>query len=180
MNTTTTASRIHPLMAGAAISVTVLCLVGAASIAGILPNSRANVPAVPADVAAMTPANAAALAAPVAAPVVAQTAPAPAPAPVVHKRVVHHTQVAQARPAYNDNNDGYRDTAYREPVRQQQPAPAPAQPNYVGIGTGAVIGGLIGNQVGGGRGKALATVAGVIGGGMLGNAVQNQVQQPQR
>lgn len=181
MNTTTTASRIHPLMAGAAISVTVLCLVGAASIAGILPNSRANVPAVPADVAAMTPANAAALAAPVTAPVVAQAAPAPAPAPVVHKRVVHHTPVAQARPAYNDNNDGYRDTAYREPVRQQPvPAPAPAQPNYVGIGTGAVIGGLIGNQVGGGRGKALATVAGVIGGGMLGNAVQNQVQQPQR
>ena len=177
MNTTTTASRIHPLMAGAAISVTVLCLVGAASIAGILPNSRANVPAVPADMAAMTPANAAALAAPVAAPVVAQAAPAPAPAPVVHKRVVHHTQVAQARPAYRDNNDGYRETAYREPVRQQQPAPAPAQPNYVGIGTGAVIGGLIGNQVGGGRGKALATVAGVIGGGMLGNAVQNQVQQ---
>lgn len=187
MNTTTTANRIHPLMAGAAISVTVLCLVGAASIAGILPNSRANVPAtpaVPADVAAMNPASAAALAAPVAAPlaapVVAQAAPAPAPAPVVHKRVVHHTQVAQARPAYNDNNDGYRETAYREPVRQQQPAPAPAQPNYVGIGTGAVIGGLIGNQVGGGRGKALATVAGVIGGGMLGNAVQNQVQQPQR
>ena len=178
MNTTTTASRIHPLMAGAAISVTVLCLVGAASIAGILPNSRANVPAaatVPADMAALTPANAAALAAPVAAPVMAQAAPAPAPAPVVHKRVVHHTQVAQARPAYNDNNDGYR-----EPARQQQPVPAPAQPNYVGIGTGAVIGGLIGNQVGGGRGKALATVAGVIGGGMLGNAVQNQVQQPQR
>ena len=186
MNTTTTASRIHPLMAGAAISVTVLCLVGAASIAGILPNSRANVTAVPADVAAMTPAGAAALAAPVtapvAAPVVAQASPAPAPAPVVHKRVVHHTQVAQSRPAYNDSNDGYRDTAYREPVRQQPvPAPAPAQPNYVGIGTGAVIGGLIGNQVGGGRGKALATVAGVIGGGMLGNAVQNQVQQqPQR
>ncbi|APA66539.1 glycine zipper 2TM domain-containing protein [Janthinobacterium sp. 1_2014MBL_MicDiv] len=188
MNTTTTANRIHPLMAGAAISVTVLCLVGAASIAGILPNSRANAPAVPADVAAMTPASAAALAAPatapvpapLAAPVVAQAAPAPAPAPVVHKRVVHHTQVAQARPAYNDSNDGYRETAYREPVRQQQPAPAPAQPNYVGIGTGAVIGGLIGNQVGGGRGKALATVAGVIGGGMLGNAVQNQVQQPQR
>lgn len=179
MNTTTTASRIHPLMAGAAISVTLLCLVGAASIAGILPNSRANVPAaaaIPADVAAL----AAPVPAPVTAPVVAQAAPAPAPAPVVRKRVVHHTQVAQTRPAYHDNNDGYRDTAYREPARQTQPVPAPAQPNYVGIGTGAVIGGLIGNQVGGGRGKALATVAGVIGGGMLGNAVQNQVQQPQR
>lgn len=177
MNSTATASttRIHPLMAGAAVSFTVLCLVGAASVAGILPNSRANAPApaVPADLAAS---NLAPVAAPVAAPVMAP-APvvaqaAPAPAPVVHKRVVHH--VAQARPA--SRNDDY---AYREPVRQQ-PAPAPAQPNYVGIGTGAVIGGLIGNQVGGGRGKTLATVAGVIGGGFLGNAVQNQVQQPQR
>ena len=179
-NATNTTARIHPLMAGAAISATVLCLVGAASIAGILPNSRANTaPAVPADLAATN--LAAPLAAPVApqalapvaAPVVAQAAPAPAPAPVVHKKVVH--RVAQARPASRDD-----DYAYREPVRQQQPAPAPAQPNYVGIGTGAVIGGLIGNQVGGGRGKALATVAGVIGGGFLGNAVQNQVQQPQR
>ena len=116
------------------------------------------------------------VAAPVAAPVVAQAAPAPAPG--VHKRVVHH--VAQARPASRNDDYAYRDTVYREPVRQQQQAPAPAQPNYVGIGTGAVIGGLIGNQVGGGRGKALATVAGVIGGGFLGNAVQNQVQQPQR
>ena len=165
---TSTTARIHPLMAGAAISATVLCLVGAASIAGILPNSRANVPApaIPAELAASN------LAAPVAAPVLAQAAPAPAP--VVHKRVVH--RVAQARPASRDD-----DYAYREPVRQQPvQAQAPAQPNYVGIGTGAVIGGLIGNQVGGGRGKALATVAGVIGGGFLGNAVQNQVQQPQR
>lgn len=178
---TSTTARIHPLMAGAAISATVLCLVGAASIAGILPNSRAMntpAPAVPADLAAnnlVAPQALAPVAAPVAAPapVVAQAAPAPAPAPVVHKRVVH--RVAQARPA--SRNDDY---AYREPVRQQQQAPAPAQPNYVGIGTGAVIGGLIGNQVGGGRGKALATVAGVIGGGFLGNAVQNQVQQPQR
>jgi len=184
-NTTNTTARIHPLMAGAAISATVLCLVGAASIAGILPNSRAtNAPAdlaatnlaapLAAPVAPQAPAPAALpVAAPVAAPVVAQAAPAP----VVHKRVVHH--VAQARPASRDDDYAYRDTAYREPVRQQQPAPAPAQPNYVGIGTGAVLGGLIGNQVGGGRGKALATVAGVIGGGFLGNAVQNQVEQPQ-
>lgn len=180
MNSTATGStstRIHPLLAGAAVSFTVLCLVGAASVAGILPSSRANAPApaVPADLMAS---NLVPVAAPVAAPVIAP-APvvaqaAPAPAPVVHKRVVHH--VAQARPA--SRNDDY---AYREPVRQQQvQAAAPAQPNYVGIGTGAVIGGLIGNQVGGGRGKALATVAGVIGGGFLGNAVQNQVQQPQR
>lgn len=181
---TSTTARIHPLMAGAAISATVLCLVGAASIAGILPNSRAMntpAPAVPADLAAnnlVAPQALAPVAAPVAAPAPVVAQAAPAPAPVVHKRVVH--RVAQARPASRNDDYAYRDTAYREPVRQQQQAPAPAQPNYVGIGTGAVIGGLIGNQVGGGRGKALATVAGVIGGGFLGNAVQNQVQQPQR
>lgn len=181
--TTATANRIHPLVAGAAVSVIVASLVGVAAMAGWLPNSHsAPSPAMPADVAAnmMAPASASTQMAPVAAPiaapapVVAQVAPEPAP--VVHKRVVHRTQVAQA-PVYNDYN------GYREPVRQQQPmqAQAPAQPNYVGIGAGAVIGGLLGNQVGGGRGKALATVAGVIGGGMLGNAVQNEVQQqPQR
>jgi uncharacterized protein YcfJ len=36
-----------------------------------------------------------------------------------------------------------------------------------------VVGGLLGNQVGGGNGKKLATVAGVIGGGLLGNQIAN-------
>ena len=44
----------------------------------------------------------------------------------------------------------------------------------LGIGTGAVIGGLIGNQIGGGNGKKLATVAGIIGGGMIGNEIANR------
>ncbi|WP_317204862.1 glycine zipper 2TM domain-containing protein [Janthinobacterium sp.] len=180
MNSTTiqTASRIHPLMAGAAISVTVLSLVGAAAIAGLLPTSRGAV--APADTA-MT-ANSAPSAASL-----AQNAPQTAPAPVAHKpRVVHHTtQVAQASRSYNDERP-YQQPAERQErqERQYQQAPqaaAPAQTNYVGIGTGAVIGGLLGNQVGGGRGKALATIAGVIGGGMLGNEAQKQIQQaPQR
>jgi uncharacterized protein YcfJ len=37
-----------------------------------------------------------------------------------------------------------------------------------------VLGGLIGNQIGGGNGKKLATLAGVIGGGMLGNEIANR------
>ncbi|HBZ06902.1 MAG TPA: hypothetical protein DEP03_11170, partial [Massilia sp.] len=65
---------------------------------------------------------------------------------------------------------------YAEPVyRAAPPAPTPAPvqqgPNYVGVATGAVIGGLIGNQVGGGNGKKLATLAGVIGGGYVGNEI---------
>jgi len=37
---------------------------------------------------------------------------------------------------------------------------------------GAVVGGLLGNQVGGGTGKALATVGGAVAGGAVGNKVE--------
>jgi uncharacterized protein YcfJ len=99
----------------------------------------------------------------------------PAPAPVViketktiikevpAKHVVHHPRTVQT--SY----------ASRDPYYEPAPAPRPApQPNYVAIGTGAVVGGLLGNQIGSGNGRKLATVAGIIGGGYLGNQVANQ------
>lgn len=113
-----------------------------------------------------------------------QPAFAPVPAPVVQQPAV------QAQP----ERVIVREIVYREPAprktvrkeptrsyaaRRQQPvyAAAPVQerkPNYVAIGTGAVVGGLIGNQIGGGNGKKLATLAGVIGGGYLGNEIANR------
>jgi uncharacterized protein YcfJ len=45
-----------------------------------------------------------------------------------------------------------------------------------GTAVGAVAGGLLGNQVGGGKGKTLATVAGAVGGGYAGNRVQKNHQ----
>ncbi|WP_395404734.1 glycine zipper 2TM domain-containing protein [Pseudoduganella sp. UC29_106] len=196
----TATSRIHPLVAGAAISVTLLSLVGTAAIAGWLPTSNANSPAA-SQLSAPVPATAAAAQDPSQYP--AQYAPAPgqqqfastqgqqtgqaqgqyagqaqgqyagqqqaphaepAPAPRPRAQRVSHAQPAP-RPAY------------------QEPAPAPRQaeahgPNYVGIGTGAVIGGLLGNQVGKGKGRTLATIAGAIGGGYLGNEVQERSRQP--
>jgi uncharacterized protein YcfJ len=47
----------------------------------------------------------------------------------------------------------------------------------VGTGIGAAVGGLIGNQFGGGNGKVLTTVAGVAAGGFAGNQIQKKVQQ---
>jgi uncharacterized protein YcfJ len=47
----------------------------------------------------------------------------------------------------------------------------------VGTGVGAAVGGLVGNQFGGGNGKILATVAGVAAGGFAGNQLQQKVQQ---
>lgn len=192
METIRTATRIHPLMAAAAVSVIIVSLAGAAAITGILPSSHSEpAPAMAPQAMAGYGIQPASYPAAMGAPVAAQVAtgavvpgapvmvPAtyvqaaqplqpvePAPEPVkkaapkpktVH---VHHYHTSQAR------SD--------EPRYYQQPAPAPRQPNYVGIGTGAVIGGLLGNQVGKGNGRTLATVAGVIGGGMLGNEIANR------
>ena len=41
----------------------------------------------------------------------------------------------------------------------------------VGTVIGAVVGGLLGHQVGGGKGKTAATVAGAVGGGFAGHAI---------
>ena len=51
---------------------------------------------------------------------------------------------------------------------------AAAQGNGIGVATGAVVGGLLGNQIGNGNGRTLATVAGAIGGGYAGNEVEKR------
>lgn len=45
--------------------------------------------------------------------------------------------------------------------------------NPIAAISGAVIGGLLGNTVGGGKGKNLATGAGAVAGGIAGQSVQN-------
>lgn len=48
----------------------------------------------------------------------------------------------------------------------------------LGAVTGGVVGGVLGHQVGGGSGKAAATVLGVVGGALLGNAVEANTRAP--
>jgi hypothetical protein len=183
----TVTRRIHPLIAGAAISVTVLSLVGTAAIAGWLPSSKAKGDINPAANNALSSDLAPAQTQPPLPPADVQQAQyqqpqqpqqqyqqQPQQQPVVHHttRVHHSTQLAQA--------DDYDRRAQSAPQPAPAPAPANSSPNYVGIGAGAVIGGLLGNQVGGGRGRTAATIAGAIGGGLLGNQIQEQQKQPQR
>jgi outer membrane lipoprotein SlyB len=40
-----------------------------------------------------------------------------------------------------------------------------------------VLGAVVGNQVGGGDGKSLATILGAVGGGMAGNAVEKKMKK---
>jgi len=46
----------------------------------------------------------------------------------------------------------------------------------LGVVGGAVVGGLLGNQVGGGSGKDIATVAGAVGGAVAGNQIEKSVK----
>ncbi|HJV96571.1 MAG TPA: glycine zipper 2TM domain-containing protein [Albitalea sp.] len=47
----------------------------------------------------------------------------------------------------------------------------------VGIVGGAVVGGLLGNQVGGGTGKTVATGAGIVAGGIAGNEIEKSAKK---
>jgi outer membrane lipoprotein SlyB len=188
MNTNVTSNmpprgRIHPLVAGAAVAVILASATGIAAMTGMLPTSRA---------VTAPPTQAVAAAAPVA------SAPVTSPQPYVEQRAtqeapaqprVHHHRSApvEQAPRYA-NNDTYQS--------QAQPAPRPAavDPNAgevvavnavqeseptTGLGAvgGAVAGGLLGNQVGGGRGRVLATIAGAVGGGLAGNGIEHAVRK---
>ena len=51
-----------------------------------------------------------------------------------------------------------------------------AQGSGLGAAGGAVLGGLLGNQIGGGHGRQLATVAGAVGGAVVGNQVEGNMK----
>lgn len=53
-----------------------------------------------------------------------------------------------------------------------------SDPNRIaGTATGAVIGGLVGNQIGSGDGRKVATAAGAVAGGAIGRNVQGNQQE---
>ncbi|WP_355660816.1 glycine zipper 2TM domain-containing protein [Halomonas salifodinae] len=66
-----------------------------------------------------------------------------------------------------------------EEVVTYRQAPTQDPNRLVGTAAGAIVGGLLGNQVGGGSGRKLATVAGAVGGGLAGREVQNRVEANQ-
>lgn len=180
MENNNTTKRIHPLVAGAAISVILASLTGVAAITGLLPNSHStNAPeagtppaAVGASSLAAAPATTA-QAMPVAKPVENEdaksaTVPQRAPAAKATHAQPHHAyaseSVAQA-PAICSSCGRVESV---NAIQQQ------AKPSGVGVVAGAVLGGVLGNQVGGGNGRTLATVAGAVGGGYAGNEVEKR------
>lgn len=170
-------SRPHPLLLLAAAAVVLFSLVGTAAIMGWLPSSvggTANRQLSEADrlaLASTLPQGAPTGAYPAAAQAPAQ-AYLPAAAPVqqaapVQIKDTKPTQVAASGRNWCENCGNVESV---RAIKQR------AEGSGLGAAGGAVLGGLLGNQVGGGNGKTLATAAGAIGGAVVGNQVEGNMK----
>ncbi|MBW9332289.1 glycine zipper 2TM domain-containing protein [Herbaspirillum sp. RU 5E] len=156
--------RIHPLVAGASVAVILVSLIGVAAMTGLLPSSKsANSPQ---QVAAMEQAG----------------------QPAQNQQPLAQQQAPQST-SYQPQPGAYPAQA-AAPVAQRAPAICSSCGEVIGVRTvrhsvptsgvgiagGAVVGGLLGNQIGGGTGRTLATIAGAVGGGYAGNEVEKNVR----
>lgn len=163
--------RLHPLLATAAVSVTVFSLAGIAAINGWLPASKAeSLPATAAAKVEPAPAEAKPAVPPAAPkPVVKKAATPVAPAPVADADRAPAAAVPPPPPCGNCGTvDNVREVAQ------------PGQASGLGAVAGGVIGGILGNQIGGGTGKKIATVAGVAGGAYAGHQIEKSRNKTMR
>jgi outer membrane lipoprotein SlyB len=183
MNTTSRdyRNKMHPLLWAAALAVILLCLVGTAAIMGWLPNSNSGTgnDLTAADRALLAEQQLQAtrqpmsnganyVAAPLPAPANNAAVAPPLPAPVVKDKPVRVAQ-ADTKPKASWCSNCGNIESIRE-IRQR------AQGSGLGAAGGAVLGGLLGNQIGGGSGKQIATVAGAVGGAVVGNQVEGNMK----
>jgi outer membrane lipoprotein SlyB len=188
-------NRIHPLVAAASVSVILVSLVGVGAMTGLFPNSHssgsAETAATPAPVVAQAPA---AEQAPVSslAPSTAEnkSAPVSGDTETVKRSASSTPQKSYAPRPVKTAQAPSTTSDYREPARAQAPAicydcgrveavnavQTQAVPSGVGMIAGGVVGGLLGNQVGGGNGKKIATVAGAVGGGYAGHEIEKRTR----
>ncbi len=179
--------KIHPLVAVAAGTVIIVSLVGTAAILDWLPGSHGDDEKAP-EAAVIQPVD---KAGEPAADTAAKAGKAPAPAHRSAQAPAPQGRHAPA-PAPYPNQAGAPPQAAQPmpPVSQAAPVCAScgkvlgvrtveveAKPSGVGVVAGAVVGGLLGNQVGGGTGKTLATVAGAVGGGYAGNEIEKRTRK---
>lgn len=152
----------------AGIALTLFCAVGIAAFMGWIPNSMGG----PSDKTAVDQQSANTVpAVPPKAHKTAASHPAPvtrkAPEPVVQKAPEPVAPVKIAAVA------SCAECGVIEAVREID---AKGQGSGVGAVGGAVVGGLLGNQVGAGRGKDVMTVVGAVGGALAGNEVEKRVK----
>ncbi|HEY8250319.1 MAG TPA: glycine zipper 2TM domain-containing protein [Burkholderiales bacterium] len=161
-----TASRLHPLLTLAAISVTVLSAVGVASLTGMIPSSKSqeNTLQLPSEVLKpIEPAISHPVTKPAARKIVARKA---APQPVEPTVLVSETPKSQ--PLVGQ-------LAVVESVREVK---EPGDAKGVGAVAGGVVGGVLGNKLG--KGKGLVTILGAAGGAFAGHQIEKQARAEKR
>jgi outer membrane lipoprotein SlyB len=166
--------RTHPMLIIAAGAVVLFCLAGTAAIMGWIPTSSgangANRGLSDTDRALLSSQlssspPAAAIAAP--APQREQSMQPAQPLQLAQAEAPRQTAQAAPHRAWCDhcgNVESVRTLTHR------------AEGSGLGAAGGAVLGGLLGNQVGGGNGRKLATVAGAVGGAVVGNRVEGDMK----
>ncbi|HEX2567303.1 MAG TPA: glycine zipper 2TM domain-containing protein [Burkholderiales bacterium] len=159
-----TKSRIHPLMATAAVAVIILSAVAVAAITGYLPGSNAQ----KAD-------EQAAMSQPQANTAKTPQASAAKPAQAAAQP---RTQVASAAPAH---------TAQAKPhcancgvVQDVKEVELKGEGSGLGAVAGGVVGAVVGNQFGHGTGNTVMTVAGAAGGALAGNEIEKRAKTHKR
>ena len=174
-----TATRIHPLVAGAAVAVMLVSLTGVAAMTGLLPSSHGTASPTEPISAATAPAVATAATSPanlVEPQAEASPAKPQAPAPRVAQNVApkNPAPARSTQPVKTAQAPSVCASCGRvesiNAIRQE------AQGSGLGMVGGAVLGGVLGNQVGGGNGRTLATVAGAVGGGYAGNEIEKRTR----
>lgn len=166
-------SRLHPLVATAAVAVTIFSLAGIAAITGVLPTGKADTPT--ASVTGVAPA-------PTVEPkAVEKSAPKPvvkaAPKPAVKAAPVEIAQAPAAPVAAPPAPPPCANCGVVDNIRE---ITQPGEGTGLGAVAGGVIGGILGNQIGGGTGKKIATVAGVAGGAYAGHQVEKSQRKTTR
>lgn len=171
----------HPLLLSAAAAIIVFCLVGIAAVLGWIKTplgerDQTLTPSVTAPygsagqygTSGTVGSTAAGMAEAPAPEANARAAYAPPAAPVTHKKA--------AAPKYAQNAAEPRWCSNCGNVESVREVTTRARGSGVGAAGGAVLGGLLGHQVGGGHGQDLATVAGAVGGAVIGNQVEGNMK----
>ena len=184
----------HPMLLIAAIAIILFCGVGIAAVMGWLPKSGATMgPPVAQEPVPVAGNEMAPPPAPNGLAAVERT-PGRAAEASGYSGGGGGSYGSGAAPAERGTSDArYAEAPAAQPVAQAaQPAPAVChscgvvqsvhavtqrgEGSGLGAAGGAIVGGLLGHQIGGGTGRKLATVAGAVGGAVVGNQVEGNMK----
>ena len=177
INSTQQRNGMHPMLILAAVAVILFCLAGTAAIMGWIPSSIGGTT----PRGDLTEADRLALASQMTPAASSQLAPAgidlrdePAPVSAKAPRADLYDEPVKRAPAKVAATKAWCGNCGNiESIRAIKQR---AEGSGLGAAGGAVLGGLLGNQVGGGNGKKLATVAGAVGGAVVGNQVEGNMK----